>query len=142
MRIGFTGTQKGMWPFQKLKLRYLLTTANAKGYNEFAHGDCIGADQMAHDIAIELGYKIIIHPPINASKRAFCCENAYEVKDAKEYLDRNHDIVDSSDVMIATPEQDTEQVRSGTWATIRYAKKKKKKMIIIYATEIEIVKEK
>jgi hypothetical protein len=42
---------------------------------------------------------------------------------AKPYLVRNHEIVDDSQVLIAAPKEFTEQLRSGTWATIRYARK-------------------
>ena len=41
----------------------------------------------------------------------------------KGYLDRNHDIVDAADVLIAAPSGTTEKRRSGTWATVRYARK-------------------
>lgn len=42
----------------------------------------------------------------------------------KSYLNRNKDIIDQSDFLIACP-QDKEQevLRSGTWSTIRNAKK-------------------
>ena len=49
----------------------------------------------------------------------------------KDYLDRNHDIVDQTDLLIATPKENTEVLRSGTWATIRYAKKINKPTWII-----------
>ena len=51
---------------------------------------------------------------------------------AKDYLVRNHDIVDVCDVLVATPGQKEEQIRSGTWATIRYARKIRKQIIIVY----------
>lgn len=82
---------------------------------------------MHHNISI------IIHPPINSSKRAW--KNGI-LKKEKEYLDRNHDIVDCSDILITCPKEDVEQLRSGTWATIRYAKKSNKKTIIIYPSGI------
>ena len=50
----------------------------------------------------------------------------------KEYLVRNHNIVDSTDMLIGCPKEMQEQLRSGTLATIRYAKKKNKKIIIIF----------
>jgi len=42
---------------------------------------------------------------------------------AKPYLARNQDIVDETEVLIAVPAQKKEIVRSGTWATIRRARK-------------------
>ena len=35
-----------------------------KGYTHLNHGDCVGADALAHDFAIELGLKVIVHPPL------------------------------------------------------------------------------
>lgn len=42
----------------------------------------------------------------------------------KPPLVRNHDIVDSTELLIACPKEQVEVLRSGTWATIRYARKK------------------
>jgi hypothetical protein len=38
----------------------------------------------------------------------------------REYLQRNRDIVDATDVLLAAPDG-PERVRSGTWSTVRYA---------------------
>lgn len=123
---GFTGTQQGMTPDQKRVFRKLIEVL---GPVNFHHGDCMGADYNAHLIARELGMYIVLHPPKNQMKRAFC--DADIEREAKEYLDRNHDIVDDSDIMFATP-SGPEVLRSGTWATIRYARKKGKPLFIIY----------
>ena len=50
----------------------------------------------------------------------------------KDYLERNHDIVDETDMLIATPGEEQEVQRSGTWATIRYARKQKRTILTIY----------
>jgi len=101
--------------------------------NEFHHGDCIGADVWAGGVAYEMGFLVVTHPPINESKRAYA---SYNVElPAKPYLDRNHDIVDQTDMLIATPKEVEEQLRSGTWVTIRYALKKRpriKPVILIF----------
>jgi len=96
----------------------------------FHHGDCIGADADAHDIVLSIcGTEIHIHPPTESKYRA-CCIGAHLEYRAAPYLQRNHNIVDSTSLMIATPEG-AETLRSGTWATIRYALKKKKEVYII-----------
>lgn len=69
MKVGFTGTQLGMTGFQIEELTKLLM---ATTITQFHHGDCIGADEQAHEIAKALGIPVAIHPPINPSKRAFC----------------------------------------------------------------------
>ena len=72
----------------------------------------------------------MIHPPNIKDKRAFCNDYRFSFPE-KPYLERNHDIVDNSDVLIATPKESVEQIRSGTWATIRYAKKLNKPIMIM-----------
>ena len=131
--IGFTGTQTGMTRAQKATFSHLFRDRLAKEIC-FAHGDCIGADSDAHDIVIGImkgkSY-IVIHPPIDDSKRAFK-QGAKHVFPPKEYLERNHNIVATCDLLIAAPKGFKEELRSGTWATIRYAKKQKKQICIIY----------
>lgn len=130
MIVGFTGTQCGMTSRQKERLCAKLIELDV---TEFHHGDCIGADEQADNIARTIGgIVIVIHPPNNDSKRAFCERRGLsKVCEPKPYLDRNHDIVDESEMMFATPGQRIEQLRSGTWATIRYARKVKKPGVIL-----------
>lgn len=131
LKIGFTGTQRGMTPDQKAAVRNLLWEV---GGGEFHHGDCIGADAEAHDIAVSLRFDTVIHPPSDPSKRAFKWATArtHYIRTPKPYLERNHDIVDETQEMIATPGEYHEQLRSGTWATVRYARKLKRKITIIF----------
>jgi len=128
--IGFTGTQSGMTDTQ-----YLITKLFFQKYKieieDVHHGDCIGADADFH-ILVRLysNIKIIIHPPKNKSKRAF--KQGDVILEPDEYLKRNHDIVDACNILLATPKENEEVLRSGTWATIRYGKKSKKMVIIIF----------
>ena len=126
--IGFTGTQHGMTSAQKDRFREMVSGT----WDEFHHGDCIGADAEAHDILKNQRplTLVAIHPPINPSKRAN--KEGDFVYPPKPYLERNHDIVDVIDKLIATPYEFKEQLRSGTWATIRYATKKHKRVVVIY----------
>lgn len=119
MDIGFTGTQLGCTAQQKATVRRLLIEMDPEGV---AHGDCIGADAEFHAIALQLGKWIRIHPPYKGSKRAYC-EEWNEILPGKDYLDRNKDIVNGVDYLIACPEGDEEVLRSGTWSTVRYARK-------------------
>jgi len=123
--IGFTGTQYGMTDDQKQMFRQLLTIIEGC---DFHHGDCLGADEEAAAIAKELNYHIIGHPPIKQYKRAFFTSD--EEWSQKDYLDRNKDIVNESEVLIAAP-KGPEELRSGTWSTVRYARKMSKKILII-----------
>ena len=127
MIVGFTGTQQGMTEQQA---RVLVLIVSAFRMTEFHHGDCIGADAQAHDIVRKnSSCKIHIHPPIIRSKRAF--KIADVVYQEKEYLARNRDIVAACDLLIATPKLPVEELRSGTWATIRDARRNGKSLYII-----------
>ena len=54
------------------------------------------------------------------------------VFDPKPPLERNCDIVLDGDLLIATPHGYQEEMRSGTWYTIRQARKRGKKIIIVW----------
>lgn len=130
MIIGFTGTHIRITAEQKDELCRILDKCKP---TELHHGDCICADEYVHDVALLLdGCKIIVHPPVN--KKAVFVYPANErvtTLPDKPYLVRNHDIVDSCDLLIALPWEMKEQLRSGVWATIRYARKTGKKFLII-----------
>jgi|TARA_R100000049_G_C1956778_1_gene114080 hypothetical protein len=148
MKIGFTGAQKGMTSLQKMRFNEILLPFKLNAFRpltEFHHGDCIGADEEAHNQVRACFPKttIHIHPPKNSKKRAYSSRNEiYYYRDRqfsipnihlpKSYLERNKDIVNKTDLLIACPKSNKEELRSGTWATVRCAKKQKKQIIIIF----------
>lgn len=93
-----------------------------EGELAFHHGQCVGADEEAAKIAKALGIWTVAHPPTD--KRYLSKFVSDETREPKDFLDRNHDIVDECDVLLATPKT-VEVLRSGTWATIRYGRKTK-----------------
>lgn len=119
MRVGFTGTREGMSQQQKEQFVVKLFELNP---TEFHHGDCIGADADAHDIVREFfpNVKIIIHPPDKTRTQAF--RKSDESRVPAPYIMRDKDIVRESEYMIGAP-LGPEILRSGTWTTIRYARK-------------------
>lgn len=131
MIMGFSGTREGMTEVQKTMLRRLLGEYTP---TEFHHGDCVGADAEAHDIVRELfdpfACRIIIHPPRAVADRAW--KEGDTILEAREFLTRNRDIVNACDVLIVTPKESQEQLRSGTWATYRWAVKTGKKRHVVY----------
>lgn len=128
--VGFTGTRHGMSRKQKATVRELLSRlCRDQKVIWFRHGDCIGADAQAHEIARMLGYQVLIHPPDNDALRAFC-DDAFSVLPARPYLDRNLRIVQHSHILLAAPSGEEVQ-RSGTWETIRIARKIKVPIRII-----------
>ena len=127
MIVGFTGTQTGMTDAQWIAVRALLSQLRT---TEVHHGDCVGADAEFHEIARAYGLRIVIHPPSTAEKRAFCFGN--EVRQPAPYLLRDADIVEETDCLIGVPASFKEVVRSGTWFTIRRARRAGKKVYIVY----------
>jgi ketopantoate reductase len=125
--FGFTGTRHGMTDAQKVALRNFLDG----GTGHFHHGDCIGADSEAHDIADECGYAIVLHPPSNYQNRAWRKVPAHMMKSELPYMMRNREIVNDTVALIATPAEMDEQPRGGTWSTVRFAKKLGKSVVLI-----------
>ncbi len=131
MDIGFTGTREGMTNHQIASLYFTLIMLKGEPLT-FHHGDCVGADAEAHKVVQHQGISVIIHPPIDSSRRAFC-EDGY-LWQKKPYMERNRDIVCFTKMLIACPklsEKDSHR-RSGTWATIRYARKLGRRLVIIW----------
>ena len=128
-KIGFTGPRTGMSESQADMLHFLLRNFKAAqptthSVMEFLHGDCVGADAQAHDIARYLGYHITAFPPSNPALRAFC--KADEIRPTKPYLDRDRDIVDESEVLLAAINLPVKP-HSGSWYTYKYAHDKFKR---------------
>src|SRR5262249_40960494 len=129
MNEGFTGTRRGLTDAQKKALRVVLCQ-EAGTLGVVHHGDCVGADAFCHSLAVDLGNKVVIHPPDRISLRAFC-QGAWQVHAPCPYLDRNRDIVAATDVLLACPGGVAEERRSGTWATVRYARRLGRPVVLI-----------
>lgn len=130
--VGFTGTREGLTDEQREEVTRLLKE-HLRDDSQFHHGDCIGADYEAAQIAQEMGYHVVGHPPINPKARAFF-ESDNE-RAPKGYLARNEDIVMFSDVLIACPKSIVEEIKgSGTWWTVRYARRIKKPIYLVLPT--------
>jgi hypothetical protein len=124
VKVGFTGSRDGMSQFQKEQLVVLLSQME---FVEFHHGDCKGADAEAHDIVREFfpHVRIHVHPPKIEFMRAF--KEGDVMYEPDEYLPRDERIVNITDLLIGAPKNtDFEEKRSGSWYTIRYARRKQK----------------
>jgi len=127
--LGFTGTRQGMTLAQKKAIESLLRDGLALD-SVLVHGDCIGADADMHTLARSAGMRVEIRPCDLDSQRAGCQADKYY--DTKRPLARNRDIVEQADVMLACPSGFKEELRSGTWATVRYAKKRAKPLFVVW----------
>lgn len=148
IKIGFTGTRQGMSADQLSVLRERLSppTTNWGMFSEFHHGDCVGADEEAHDMIRVLlarhwpmAVRIVIHPPSDERWRAHCDALMdyrellnVRVLDEKGYLERDRDIVDATDMLIGCPASVDLRSHGGTAYTLRYALALKKPVIIIW----------
>jgi hypothetical protein len=108
------------------------------GMKEVHHGDCVGSDNQFHDIILEhTKANIHIHPGTDnfgeMPKRAHCKGPTERIRmyDPKPYLARNIDIVKAGDALLATPQQAQMVTRSGTWSTVRKAKRYQKALYVI-----------
>src|SRR5262245_55054500 len=118
--VGFTGTQVGLTVAQAESLTDILRQLRKQGFRWLHHGDCIGGDSEANEIARSLTYRIHGHPPELVGKRAFCVVD--RESNPRPYLVRNRDIVKVVELLIACPKEKVEQRSSGTWTTVGYAR--------------------
>lgn len=130
-KIAVTATRSGMTPVQLEKFSYLVRALFfAEGNNEWHDGDCVGGDDQAHRVvdALKLefirlgmpGIKTVGHP--GDTPRYYASNVFDESWPIANNIVRNHDMVDAVEILIACPGEFEEVQRSGTWATIRYAK--------------------
>jgi hypothetical protein len=131
MKIGVTGTRNGMTEYQYNNIRKGLTHLKRKHDElELHHGDCIGVDMQVANMARNLGIKVVSHPPIKEDLRAF--HDSDIVLKSDNYLTRDRRIVDSVDMLLVVPKEDSFQQKSGTKYTHDYAKKTGKNKVIFY----------
>lgn len=117
--IAVTGTREGMTLEQRKAFRKLLASL---AVTTFIHGDCIGADEQMHNIAMKLELDIKIRPANLPKYRAYC-EGGEVIAKPEEPLSRNRKMVDQAKALIACPKDLKPELRSGTWSTVRYAQK-------------------
>lgn len=138
--IGFTGTRHGMTSAQWQGVYRLMGLYRAI---VFHHGDCVGADYEADMIARTWFVdKLVIHPPVMRTLRAYCQVRGLPYKDEilpeKPYEQRNRDIVQASDLVIAAPPSEQEQPFGGTWQTVRLAREYNKPCKVVLPSGIVV----
>lgn len=122
--IGFTGTRHGMTRPQQEAVRTMLqkTLARYGASVLCVHGACVGADAEFDALCAERGLDVVCRPSDLPGMTASV--TARPIAPPAAPLARNVAIVRMSSVLIARPrgtEQD--EPRSGTWATIRQARR-------------------
>lgn len=129
MIVGFTSTRRGLTGAQALRLIGVFRELQPVGFH---HGCCVGGDEEASRLVRKYhpACRIIAHPPANAVLLSRDYE-ADEIRTPREYLARNGDIVVICNVLVACPAELHEQVRSGTWSTVRRARRAGKPIRIV-----------
>lgn len=138
LSVSFTGTRVGMNEPQWETLNDLFPKLfDRDGLNYWHNGDCVGADEQAHTMVWSLkrvrGYTIVTHgyPALVSGK--FRAGSAFDrVHTAMPPLVRDLLMVDAAHVTVATPRLMKEERRSGTWASIRYARKTHTPLFIVW----------
>jgi hypothetical protein len=133
--IGFTGNREGLSDDQKTKIKEILDKCETD--ITVLHGDCVGADTDFHNLCINYKQRnpdknltIHIYPPNNKTMRAFNVGDL--IMNEEPYLVRNDNILKNSHYLIACPiDKNIEILRSGTWSTIRKARKQNKIIYIL-----------
>lgn len=138
MHYGFTGTREGMTRRQREAVFALLadrlnhmTMGETRFADWFHHGCCVGADEQAHELARRLELLTEGHPPVDQSRMALLiCDR---MNRPRSFMRRNYEIVQSVVEVIAAPRGMHEEPRhSGTWATVRLARRAGRLVSICY----------
>lgn len=129
-RVGVTARRDGLSTAQRNPVGYEL---HALGPSIVVHGDCLGGDYDVDCICIELGIPRGVRPCTLEDMRAHCERRGARVlAEPKPPMQRNRDIVADVDVLIGCPPNDVPLKRgSGTWATIRYGRRKAGMLVVV-----------
>ena len=131
MIIVFTGTRRGMTKQQQASVAWLLEKLCSTKRNVLArHGAAKGADREFHALAFARGVRLTAYPSTKEQVRWALTRThqLVSVRPTQPPLIRNKTMVmgggaGKADVLIATPAEAEEVLRSGTWATIRNARR-------------------
>lgn len=132
--ITVTGTRAGMSSRQRKTTNRLIYGWNPSLMH---NGACEGADRQFFDMATAIATYIELWPSSPEQDRwARMQETAFPELVSIVYalqppLVRNRAMVRKGKALIATPATLGEALRSGTWATIRYARKLNRPIVII-----------
>ncbi len=136
--MGFTGSRNGVTEAQRKALMWLILHHMPEAVH---HGCCVGADAHFAAFCDSMGARpyMVGHPSdltdLTSPEAVLACDL---VHDRLPPLERNREIVDACELLVACPDG-PEQQKSGTWATIRYARKVGKQTHVIFPDGTSIV---
>lgn len=136
--IAFTGTRRGLSRSQYQALVEVLSAfPGAPVHNGAAHG----ADRECLAALTKLGPRNVHYWPSNESQREYAFRWGTDFErhplGAKfnpmlPPLDRNRRMVEAATVVVACPQGYAEELRSGTWATVRHARRLGRRLVIVW----------
>lgn len=130
---GFTGTRNPPDGSRDIVRSHLMTLDPIRDH--LVIGVCVGIDQIIGEEGKKLGFSIHAVVPSNRSKIdhlfPIYCTSVEFMPNGTDYMDRNQRIVDLSFDLTAFTLRNKEELRSGTWSTIRRARTKSIPIYII-----------
>jgi len=128
LKVGVTATREGLAPPQA---RSLFRFFKHLKPGELHEGACIGGDEQAWIMAKSLGWHTVAHPgQVPPALRGRVLDRD-EIRLERPPLERNRKIVDETEELVALP-KGPEELRSGTWSTVRYARRLGRQITIIW----------
>jgi predicted Rossmann fold nucleotide-binding protein DprA/Smf involved in DNA uptake len=130
LRYSFTGPARADGTWGTRKIRAALMELPLEHNMEFTTGGAFGVDTIAYFEAIgmypDAKHRVCVPDgePYNSVISGHALEYDHEVIYVPGgYMKRNDELVAQCDVLLAFPRSAEEELRSGTWATIRRARK-------------------
>lgn len=146
--VTFTGTRDGMSDHQLSELvRVLIKLGDPASAwpapTTFIHGACMGADTQFGEVVWDLrsrhdGITVEVFPSTSLRTRRRA-DSDYEHPPAPPLV-RDQSMVDRADLVIAAPRTPVEQTRSGTWTTVRMARRRLLPIILLAPTPADLTK--
>jgi hypothetical protein len=130
--LGYTGTRLGMSASQ-MERTFRILLATMPRY--VTHGGCVGGDDQFDEMAAALGIPRVVRPAATGSRAipgsVLRARGWVVILQPREPLLRNREIVAASKLMIGAPATAVEERRSGTWYTIRWTRKRGKRLELL-----------
>ena len=132
MVVGITGTRaiENVDAIRLKRLTSVLQRYNTlyKGNLLIVHGGAHGVDKYVHNFCIDENISVKVRPAYKECNFS----GVYLQETPEPPLKRNKIIVNECNILLAVPNNpEEEELRSGTWSTIRYAEKQNQKVIKI-----------
>lgn len=126
MNISITGTRRGMTQEQRKFMTDILDNTT-----RLVHGGADGADHECHEIFAHPEFTVV-YPSNHTQWKRYISESLRCLHPPIAPLERNRLIVRAAPILYAMPGTMQEQLRSGTWATIRFARNTNRPHVIVW----------